>query len=328
MPAPAGRGRWIGRAAPSPTSRAYDVYLPAGRRGAALPLLLLLHGCQQRSVDFATASGITAAADTHGFIVVAPRQERRYQIQGCWRWYDAAHQRRDAGEPAMLRGVVADLVQPHADWRIDPRRVYAAGLSAGGSMALILAATYPDVFAAAGVHSATAYGSASQGFAALRVMAARGRDRRPGVDRRIAPVVVVQGTADRVVRSPNSDRIVEQWLAARGTAARGLDRIRPLASTKVIHDGGRHCTRTRWYTVTGRPVLEHWRVDGLEHAWSGGRSAGAFVDRDGPDAAELIWRFLSRHRTSGQGPRTDPGSPGRELPALAIDDLGHPLPIW
>jgi poly(3-hydroxybutyrate) depolymerase len=88
---------------------------------------------------------------------VAPRQEVRHQLRRCWRWYDSGHQQRDLGEPALLAGIVTEMLGPERGFVIDRRRVYAAGLSAGGATALILATTYPDVFAAAGVHSATAY---------------------------------------------------------------------------------------------------------------------------------------------------------------------------
>ena len=284
---------------------------------------MLLHGCRQHPVDFATAAGVTAAADRHGFLVVAPRQDMRHQVQGCWRWYESGHQRRAAGEPAILAGIVAELV---ATGEVDARQVYAAGLSAGGAMALILAATYPDVFAAAGVHSATAYRSAIAGVTALRAMAARGHPTGRVTPGAIAPIVVVQGTADPVVRAPNADRIVEQWLAARrDSTARGLDRIRPLASTTALRIGDRHCTRTRWHTVTRRRVLEYWRVDGLAHAWSGGTSDAAFVDRHGPSATEVMWDFLSRHRLP-VGPVAV--QPGPDITDLALDDHGRPLPVW
>ena len=291
-------------------------------------MLLLLHGCQQYGLDFATASGVTAAADRHGFLVVVPRQERRHQVQGCWRWYESGHQRRDAGEPAILAGLVAELA---ATSEVDARRVYAAGLSAGGAMALILAATYPDRIAAAGVHSATAYRSATVGMAAFRAMAARGRESAPDFDGTIAPVVIVQGTADPVVRAPNADRIVEQWLAARRAGSgRGLSRMRPLASTTVLRDGNRRCTRTRWYTMTRRRVLEYWRVDGLGHAWSGGVTDGAYIDRSGPVAAELMWDFLSRHRLPGgaadRRPQNTEQTPA--ISGLILDDHGQPMPVW
>lgn len=261
-------------------------------------MVLLLHGCSQNSIDFAQESGFAAAADDTGFILVAPRQEMQHQLQRCWRWYESSHQRRDAGEPAILKGIVDEVLADEISWRIDPRRVYVAGLSAGGAMSLILATTYPDVFAAAGVHSATAYRSATQGFWALGAMAARDGVPAPGGIRgEMAPVVVLHGTHDRVVRPPNGDRIVDQWLASRDRGqSTGLNRVRPLATTRALVVQGRNCMRTRWYSARGRRVLEYWRIDGLGHAWSGGRSSGAYIDRSGPRATEVMWAFFGRHR--------------------------------
>jgi poly(hydroxyalkanoate) depolymerase family esterase len=294
-------GRWINQRYSGPAgSRQYDVYLPAGlpARGK-LPMVLLLHGCGQTAVEFATQTGFTSAADTNGFVVVAPRQEIRHQIQRCWRWYESAHQRRDAGEPAILKGIVDDVLAEEAGWRIDRRRVYVAGLSAGGAMALILATTYPDVFAASGVHSATAYRSATQSFRALGAMAARGSAPSNGGIGGMAPVVLIHGTDDRVVRPPNADRIVAQWLASRDAdRPTGLNRVKPLATTRSFVVDNRRCIRTRWYTARGRRVLEYWRIDGLGHAWSGGHSSGAYIDRKGPPSATVMWTFFARHRLS------------------------------
>ncbi len=284
---------------------------------SAAPVLLLLHGCRQSSTDFAADSGFTAVADANGLVIVAPRQEMHHQLQRCWRWYESAHQHRGRGEPAMLTDIVAEVAASATGWRVDPRRVYVAGISAGGAMALILATTYPDVFAAAGVHSATAYRSATQGLGALGAMSARGSvspisaasDAASGIDPGIdpavgtmAPVVVVHGTDDRIVRSPNADRIVVQWLASRRAGHVGPGRIRPLAVTRSLTVGGRRCLRTRWYSVGGKRVLEYWRVDGLAHAWSGGTGRAQFIDRSGPPAAQVMWEFFSRHHGNAERP--------------------------
>ncbi|MGS0686924.1 extracellular catalytic domain type 1 short-chain-length polyhydroxyalkanoate depolymerase [Nakamurella sp. GG22] len=306
---PAAPNRWTRhRCRSRHGTRTYDVYLPASVTNArsAAPVLLLLHGCRQNSTDFAADSGFTAVADANGMVIIAPRQEMPHQLQRCWRWYESAHQHRGRGEPAILTDILAEVAASATGWRVDPRRVYVAGISAGGAMALILATTYPDVFAAAGVHSATAYRSATQGLGALGAMSARGSasaidavDPSAGT---MAPVVVVHGTDDRIVRPPNADRIVVQWLASRRAGRAGPSRIRPLAVTRSLTVDGRRCLRTRWYTVGGKRVLEYWRVDGLAHAWSGGTGRAPFIDRSGPPAAELMWEFFSRHRRAADRP--------------------------
>jgi poly(hydroxyalkanoate) depolymerase family esterase len=272
-----------------------------------VPLVLLLHGCGQTPAEFVDATRFTESADRNGFLLVLPHQQSRYHPQRCWRWYEAAHQRRDAGEPAILAGIVAQVCAEEDRWRVDPRRVYVAGMSAGGAMALTLAATYPDVFAAAGVHSAPAHRSSTGAGQALAAMAGRTavRPPEPGAPA-IAPTVVVQGGADTVVRAVNGDRVADQWLAHRsaasttasttapGVAAGGVDPV-GRSRTETGRVGGRHFQVRRWYSTRGRKVLEYWLVDGLGHAWSGGRRDGSYSDPDGPRATTVIWAFLRLH---------------------------------
>lgn len=313
------------------------MYLPSGvDPGRRVPVLLLLHGCRQRPIDFAVESGFVAVADAQRFLIVAPRQEQHHQLQRCWRWYESEHQERGRGEPALLADLIDQVLAESGSWRADPRRVYAAGLSAGGAMALILATTYPDVIAAAGVHSATAYRSATQGFSALGAMAAHASLPDHGlIGGEMAPVVVIQGTNDSVVRAPNGDRIVDQWLASReASALAGLNRVRPLATTRALMVGGRRCIRTRWYTARGRRVLEYWRIDGLRHAWSGGARKAAFVDPTGPPAAEVMASFFQRHRlshgasSSGSGSGSGSGAVPDRRTTVPAERAERPPMIW
>ena len=143
----------------APVTRALAAVEPRGpRRGAVLRHL----PADGPPADDARAAGGAAArlqpdrgavrrpppgspqlADRHGFLLAAPRQTRGHQAGGCWRWYESGHQARGAGEPAILAGITAAVLAEPSRWRIDPARVYAAGISAGGAMALILGATYP-----------------------------------------------------------------------------------------------------------------------------------------------------------------------------------------
>ncbi len=274
------------------------VYLPAGHRPSRrAPLLMLLHGCDQDAEGFVDTTRFTAVADRHGIVLVAPEQIRRDHLNRCWRWYEVRHQQRGIGEPALLTGVVTDMVDERARWRINPRLVYVAGISAGGAMALILAATYPDVFAAVGVHSAPPYRAATGAGRAFAAMAAR--TEAPGPEegaKPMAPLVVVQGEADRVVRPDNAGRVAAQWLVFHGGG--------PLRSTTTTgrSGDGRAFRTTRWFGDRGRTVAEMWLVDDLGHAWSGGRP-GSYSDPAGPRAATFMWRFLRRHRLPRRGAR-------------------------
>jgi poly(hydroxyalkanoate) depolymerase family esterase len=302
---PPASGRWVrGTFAGLGGSRRYDVYLPPGLRRTRVPLVVLLHGCDQTAAQFADATRFTDAADRNGFIIVLPHQENLNHPNRCWRWYEAAHQQRGAGEPALLAGIAREVLAEEVRWRADPLRTYVAGLSAGGGMALTLAATYPDVFAAAGAHSAPAYRSASRGTEALSAMAGRAAvpPPVPGAVEAMSPMIVVQGTADHVVRASSGDQVADQWLAYRRAAADGGTDPGRIGNTRTSSGrtrDGRSYTTVRWYTVRGRKVLEYWLVDGLGHAWSGGRKGGSYSDSVGPRAATLMWQFFSSHELSG-----------------------------
>ena len=259
---------------------------------------MLLHGCNQTAEEFVAATRFTALADRHGFVIAAPRQTRGHQAGGCWRWYESGHQQRGHGEPAILAGIAADMLAETSRWRIDPARVYAAGISAGGAMALILAATYPDVFAAVGVHSAPAYRSASNGGNALGAMRGRGALPPPLAGARMAPLVVVQGTGDSIVHGRSGGLVAEQWLAydrARSTDRRDPQRITRSRAVRKASADGRRYTVTRWYSARGRKQLEHWQVEGLGHAWSGGLKDGSYSDPRGPRASTAMWQFFAAH---------------------------------
>ena len=241
-------------------------------------------------------------ADRHGIVLVAPEQGRRDHPNRCWHWYEARNQQRGEGEPALLAGVVTAMLDERERWRIDPRQVYVAGISAGGAMALILAAVYPDLFAAVGVHSAPPYRAATGPASAFAAMGARTTVPGPEAGAEpIAPMIVVQGTADRVVHPDNAARVAAQWLAFRGGG--------PLRSTTTATDretDGRGYQTTRWYDLHGRNVAEMWLIDDLGHAWSGGRAGGSYSDPAGPRAATFMWRFLRRHRSTRRRPRPIP----------------------
>ncbi len=293
-------GRWLTAAYTGPAgSRSYDVYLPAGhRRSTRVPLVILLHGCDQTARDFVAATRFTSLADRQGFVVVAPRQSRTYQPGGCWRWYEAAHQARGSGEPAILAGIITAVLAEPSRWRIEPSRVYVAGISAGAGMALVLASTYPELFAAVGVHSGPGYRSATSGTAARTAMRGQAGMPPPGEGPPLPPLIVFQGVADRVVHARTADQVVQQWLAQDAVARpdpRDPHRVTRSRVTEHRTTDGRRATVTRWYSARGRKRLEYWRVDGLGHGWSGGLRDGSYSDHRGPRASTAMWRFFTAH---------------------------------
>ena len=304
-------GTWRqGRFAGATGSRSYRVYVPKGlRRTSWAPLLVALHGCGQNGVDFAAGTRFNELADKHRFVVVYPEQSGVHNGQRCWNWFRPGHQSREAGEPAILAGIVRSVVAETAAWRIDPERIYVAGISAGGAMALVLAATYPELFAAVGVHSAPPYRSASGPADALSAM--RGATVVPppthagAMPMPMPPTVIFQGTADGTVRAGNAQRIADQWLSFRRAASASGIASPPVSSPRTTSAAAARPTTsrsrrgqqvTRWY-AGGRKVLEVWLVQGLGHAWSGGSSDGSYSDPRGPRASTEMWKFFAAHRS-------------------------------
>jgi poly(hydroxyalkanoate) depolymerase family esterase len=262
-------------------SRTYKVYVPSGYTGQALPLVVMLHGCTQSPDDFALGTGMNALAEEHTFLVAYPGQPQSANMQKCWNWFNAGDQTREGGEPSLIAGIARAVVQ---EFSADPARVYAAGLSAGGAAAAILAATHPDVFAAVGVHSGLAHGSARDMPSAFAAMKGGGAVRARGGP--AVPTIVFHGDADRTVHPVNADQVVAQ--ASPGGALR----------TVVTHGeapGGMAYTRTVQADGSGREILEQWVLHGAGHAWSGGSASGTYTDPRGPDASRAMLRFFLAH---------------------------------
>jgi len=257
-------------------ARDYKLFEPA-RDGRALPLVVMLHGCTQDPDDFARGTRMNALAQAQGFLVLYPAQSQRTNAQRCWNWFKHNHQARGKGEPAILAGLVREVMATRA---VDPARVYVAGLSAGGAMAAILGDAYPELFAAVGVHSGLPTGSATDVQSAFAAMG-RGAQPRRGGPRPGAtpPTIVFHGDADTTVHAVNGDRIFE---------AAGLS-ARPDAQRAATH------SRRTWVDAQGAERGEQWTLHGGGHAWSGGDLAGSYTDPRGPDASAEMLRFFLRH---------------------------------
>lgn len=266
--------------------RPYKLYVPSTHRGRAAPLVVMLHGCTQSPDDFAAGTRMNELAEEHGCLVLYPGQTSGANNQRCWNWFNPADQGRDRGEPAILAGMTRRIMREHA---VDPRRVYVAGLSAGGAEAAILAAAYPDLFAAAGVHSGLACGAASDVQTAFAAMRNGTSPPKPasaaGRNDRAVPLIVFHGDRDATVNPRNADAVVSQ------SAAPGL---RAREETGAV-PGGHAWRRTLHEGPDGRPVLEQWSVRGGGHAWFGGSPAGSYTDPRGPDASREMLRFFLEH---------------------------------
>ena len=281
--------------------RSYKLYIPAGKANGKLPLVVMLHGCKQDPDDFAAGTRMNRLADSQHLAVLYPAQARSANGFGCWNWFNRHDQQRGAGEPSIIAGMIQEVITKHA---VDPRRVYVAGLSAGGAMALILARTYPELLAAAGVHSGLAHAVAQDMITAMGVMkrgpgrratAAPAKRRGKGAETETeaeasVPLIVFHGDHDETVHPLNGEQVIEQALAATPAAQTKEGAGIVVEQGKV--PGGRAYTRTLHSNGAARAHAEHWLVHGAGHAWSGGDSRGSFTDPLGPDASNEMLRFF------------------------------------
>jgi len=281
-------------------TREYKIYIPAAFNGQALPLVVMLHGCKQGPDDFAAATRMNSLAEEHGFIVVYPKQAGKANVSKCWNWFEARHQHRDRGEPSLIAGITRDVLAAHA---LDARRVYIAGLSAGGAMAAIMGTTYPDLYAAVGIHSGLAYAAARDvpsAFAAMRGQGSKRGRRKPHPDTaaRRVPTIVFHGDSDRTVHPSNGDDLIAQ---ASPQPSAPPAREHPFTQDEpTVERGevrGRAYTRTTYRDSAGNAIMEQWLIHDAAHAWSGGSPEGSFSDPTGPDASREMLRFFLQHQS-------------------------------
>jgi poly(hydroxyalkanoate) depolymerase family esterase len=271
-------------------SRQYRLYVPAGAVGEPLPLIVMLHGCTQNADDFAAGTQMNALAEQHRCLVAYPVQPQQANPSKCWNWFKPDDQHRENGEPSLIAGITREIIAAH---NVDPARVYVAGLSAGGAMAAIMIATYPDLYAAAGVHSGLPVGSAHDLPSALAAMKG-GKRRSAAAHAKRAkhspkrPMIVFHGDADATVHVANATQLVQGFEARVDNSSEG----------RRADAGRRSCTVSRLASPDGIDA-ELWTIHGAPHAWSGGSARGSYTDPSGPDASAEMLRFFLDHPKRG-----------------------------
>jgi poly(hydroxyalkanoate) depolymerase family esterase len=290
---------WLGSTPWAWPSREYLVYVPRGySRWKRRPMIVLLHGCKQTPEEIATGTRIAALADRNGWLVLLPRQNDKANPWRCWNWFDTRTIAGD-GEVAIVRAQVHAVRRA---FRAHPRRIFAAGMSAGGAFAATLGMDKRQTFAGIFVHSGLASGAASGPLAALDVMmhgadtkyervAAAARARNPGS---VVPLFAMQGGRDEVVAEINAIQLVRQYLVRNGRlepAENPPAELPPADAESAQTVGGRAMT-TIDYRMGDRVVVRLVRVPELGHAWSGGDATLSYNDAEPPDATALLGDFI------------------------------------
>jgi len=278
-------------------TRSYKLYIPSGHHGQPLPLVVMLHGCTQDPDDFAAGTRMNELAEKQPCLVLYPAQATTANPTRCWNWFKASDQQRDGGEPSIIAGITREVRDTHP---VDARRIYVAGMSAGGAMAVTMAMSYPDLYAAVGIHSGLPHAVARDLPSALAMMQQGGASPlgRPAKEISGAaplPAIVFHGDRDTTVHPGNGDQVIRQCAppaSARRTPP-GIDPRMTVEQGQVPN--GRAYTRTIYLQTGGQAVAEHWLIHDAGHAWSGGASRGSYTDPQGPDASGQMLRFFLEH---------------------------------
>jgi poly(hydroxyalkanoate) depolymerase family esterase len=235
-------------------------FVPEHLRDGA-PLVVVLHGCRQTAAAYDLGAGWSTLAKHYGFALLMPEQQMSNNSNSCFNWFSPEDTARDSGEAASIREMIAHMVSDH---NLDPRRISITGLSAGGAMASVMLATYPEVFAAGAIIAGLPFGTASNLREALNGMlqspsrpAEELGDLVRQASRHKGPwpkVSVWHGSADRTVNSGNANEIVKQWLDVHGL---------PLAPMSVADVNG--YPRQVWWNADGETIVESYTITDMAH---------------------------------------------------------------
>jgi poly(hydroxyalkanoate) depolymerase family esterase len=275
------------------------LYLPQAL-GRNAPLVVVLHGCTQTAAGYDHGAGWSQLADRQGFALLFPEQQRSNNPNLCFNWFEPSDIRRDGGEALSIRNMIEAMISAND---IDRRRIFVTGLSAGGAMAAVMLATYPELFAGGAIIAGLPYGCASSAPEAFDRMRGHGGPSEKGSQDQLRrasghagpwPTVSVwHGAADRTVDPSNAAAIVAQWRSVHGVQER-----------PAYSESGAGYVKRAWLADDGREAIEEYAVAGMGHGTplktggpNGLGAAGPFMLEVGVSSTEQIardWGLISR----------------------------------
>ena len=244
------------------------------------PLVVVLHGCTQSAAAYDEGSGWSDLADRYGFALLFPEQQRSNNANLCFNWFVPEDAKRDAGEALSIRAMIETMVTTYG---LDRGRIFIVGLSAGGAMASVMLASYPDVFAGGAIIAGLPYGSASSMPEAFDRMRGHGGPSELQLQELVRsasswqgkwPTISVwHGTADNIVDVSNMEAIVGQWAGLHGVKA-----------TDYVSEREQGCLRKVWHGADGRELIESYTIDGMGH--------GTPLATGGPDGYGMVGPYM------------------------------------
>ncbi len=259
-PAAAGRLHETPDFGPNPGNLRMLSFVP-GTVAPRPALVVVLHGCTQNAAEYDRGAGWSTLADQYGFALLLPEQRKANNPNTCFNWFQVQNTARGMGEALSIRSMIETMAREHD---IDPQRVFITGLSAGGAMASVMLATYPEVFAGGAIiaglpyRAATDIPSAFQSMSHPHGLTAReqGDLVRAASDHRgpWPSVSIWQGTADTTVHPANATELLKQWTDVHGLA------LNTASEDRV--DGHLHRS---WSDASGQVVVEEYLIGGMAH---------------------------------------------------------------
>ena len=235
-------------------------YVP-GVREKRPALVVVLHGCGQKAAAYDIGTGWSELAARYGFALLFPEQKSANNANTCFNWFTPADTVRDSGEPHSIRQMIAKM---SADYKIDPERIYITGLSAGGAMASVMLATYPEVFAAGSIIAGLPYGVAGNLQDALKSMyrpPVHAADMLGESVRAASPhkgrwprLSIWHGSGDSTVSPVNGEEIVRQWTDVHG--------LQETPTSEGLVDTA---LRQVWQGKAGTSLVESYTIPQMAH---------------------------------------------------------------